>query len=85
MSDIFISYAREDRSRAQELAAVLEGQGWSVWWDRSIPPGRSFDQVIEEALVGAKCVLVLWSHAMASTTELGKPSPREVRTETSNR
>ena len=63
MSDIFISYAREDRSRAQELAAVLEGQGWSVWWDRRIPPGRSFDQVIEEALTGAKCVLVLWSRA----------------------
>jgi len=61
MSDIFISYAREDRDKAQALAAVLEAQGWSVWWDRSIPAGRSFDQVIEEALNAAKCVIALWS------------------------
>ncbi|MDR4497141.1 MAG: DUF1566 domain-containing protein [Candidatus Scalindua sp.] len=40
---------------------MLEQQGWSVWWDRKIPPGRSFDEVIEEALVGARCVIVLWS------------------------
>ncbi|MDQ3115900.1 MAG: toll/interleukin-1 receptor domain-containing protein [Verrucomicrobiota bacterium] len=49
MSDIFISYAREDREKAQAIAAVFQEQGWSVWWDRSIPPGRTFDQVIEEA------------------------------------
>jgi hypothetical protein len=67
MSDIFISYAREDRGNAQGLAAVLEAQGWTVWWDRSIPPGRSFDQVIEEALTGAKCVVVLWSHASTAS------------------
>src|SRR6185369_16482362 len=63
MSDIFISYAREDRATAQAIAAALEAQGWSVWWDRSIPPGRSFDQVIEEALNAAKCVVVLWSRS----------------------
>ena len=63
MCDIFISYAREDRATAQAIAAALEAQGWSVWWDRSIPPGRSFDQVIEEALNAAKCVVVLWSRS----------------------
>jgi hypothetical protein len=30
MSDIFISYAREDRKTAQRLAKALEAQGWSV-------------------------------------------------------
>ena len=30
MADIFISYAREDRTKAQQLAAALEDSGWSV-------------------------------------------------------
>ena len=61
MSDIFISYANDDRPRAQALAETLEGQGWSVWWDRVIPAGRTFDEVIEEALDESKCIIVLWS------------------------
>jgi hypothetical protein len=32
MADIFLSYASADRDWAQRLAAVLERQGWSVWW-----------------------------------------------------
>jgi hypothetical protein len=50
MSDIFLSFSSADRDRARQLAELLERQGWSVWWDRTIPPGSSFDQVIEQAL-----------------------------------
>ncbi|GAB4284406.1 MAG: hypothetical protein Kow0092_38860 [Deferrisomatales bacterium] len=63
MSDIFLSYAHADRDAARALAARLEQEGWSVWWDRKIPPGRSFSQVLEEALGSARCVVVLWSRA----------------------
>ena len=63
MSDIFISYAREDRAKAKEIAEALQEQGWTVWWDRNIPPGKTFDEVISEALNTAKCVIVLWSEA----------------------
>jgi hypothetical protein len=66
MSDIFISYAREDRDKAKALAKLFQQQDWSVWWDRNIP-GRSFDEVIEEALGAAKCVVVLWSKNSASS------------------
>jgi TIR domain len=59
--DVFISYAKGDRSRAAQLASVLEAKNWSVWWDRDILPGRTFDDVIEEALTGARSVVVLWS------------------------
>jgi len=67
MADIFISYAREDRPAAAALAAALEGRGWSVWWDREILAGDSFDQVIERELATARAVVVLWSgHSVES-------------------
>jgi len=61
MNDIFISYGSADRAKAQKYADALESLGWSVWWDREIPLGKAFDQVIEEELNAARCVIVLWS------------------------
>jgi hypothetical protein len=58
---VFLSYASSDRSTAQALASALSGRGWSVWWDRTILPGKKYDRVIEEALNSARCVVVLWS------------------------
>jgi hypothetical protein len=48
MSDIFMSYASEDRPRGEEFARALEGQGWSVFWDRAIPIGRDGAKRSEE-------------------------------------
>ena len=61
MADIFISYVREDVHRAERLAQAFEALDWSVWWDRSIPVGRAFDEVIEEEIAKASCIVVLWS------------------------
>lgn len=68
MSDIFISYSSADRERARLMAQSLEQRGWSVWWDREIPPGRAYDDVIEEALGAAKCVVVLWSKTSTASS-----------------
>ena len=57
----------EDRNKAKALAELFQQQDWSVWWDRNILHGRSFDEVIEEALRVAKCVVVLWSKNSASS------------------
>lgn len=67
MSDIFLSYSREDLQRVSPLVEALEGEGLSVWWDRKIAPGESFEEVIDAAIEAASCVLVLWTkHSVAS-------------------
>src|SRR5262245_19704926 len=61
MSDIFISYKREEQATARKLADALEKEGLSVRWDPKLRAGEHFDDMIEKALHEAKCVLVLWS------------------------
>jgi len=61
VSDVFLSYASADRSRVKPVVVALQKQGWSVWWDRTIPPGKTWDKVIDRALADARCVIVLWS------------------------
>ena len=61
MADIFISYARDDRSKIEPLAKALEDRDWSVFWDRTIPAGKSWRQVIGKALDSARSVIVAWS------------------------
>ena len=62
MSDIFLSYKSEDKEKAHKIAAAIENNGYSVWWDRIIPPGQPYYDVIEEELKSADCVVVLWSN-----------------------
>ena len=67
MSDVFISYDSDDRATAERFAVALQSMNWTVWWDREIPVGRQFDQVIEQQIASARCVVVLWSkQAVAS-------------------
>jgi hypothetical protein len=67
VTDVFISYASEDRDRAGMLASALGALDWSVWWDRKIVAGHVFDEAIERELETAKSVVVLWSqHSVKS-------------------
>ncbi len=61
MAQIFISYARENRDTAERVAIALAGLGVDVWWDRDIPGGSEFAEVIEQRLTEARVVIVLWS------------------------
>jgi tetratricopeptide (TPR) repeat protein len=67
MSDIFISYSRPDRDKAEQLARLFEGQGWSVWWDRELAAGSRFGEVIAAELAGAKAVVTLWSQSSVAS------------------
>jgi hypothetical protein len=82
MPDVFLSYAREDRERASVLAHALESEGWSVWWDRKMVAGETFDETIERQLAAANSVVVLWSEYSISSewvkSEAATASERDV-------
>jgi hypothetical protein len=61
MAHVFISYDAEDRELAREIVTGLEAAGWSVWWDRRIPAGKTWRSVLDKALEDMDCMLVLWS------------------------
>lgn len=59
--DVFLSYSSRDANRIERIVKALEENGVSVWWDRNIPPGKTWDAVLGKALAEAKCVIVLWT------------------------
>ena len=61
MADIFISYAGADREIVGCIVALLEAQGWSVWWDTRIDAGERSDEIIEREIATARCVVVVWT------------------------
>ena len=61
VTDIFLSYNREDQARAKLFTEAFEAQGLDVWWDTALTRGEAYDQVTEKALKTAKAVVILWS------------------------
>ena len=58
---IFVSYTRADIEPAKSLIALLEGNGFDVWWDDLLDGGDTYLPTTEAALESAACVVVLWS------------------------
>jgi len=61
VGDVFLSYAREDRARAEQVARGLEAAGVQVFWDNEIPPGQTWADYIETKLTQCRALIVLWS------------------------
>lgn len=61
MTDIFISYKREDRAVAERLALKFTQRGYAVWWDASLLAGDAFVDEINKRLDQARLAVVLWS------------------------
>ncbi len=66
-TDIFLSYARQDRPTARMFADCLREEGFDVWWDASLRSGQTFDEEIERNLRDSKAVVVLWSPASVAS------------------
>jgi len=67
MSDIFISYSSEERHRVLPLINALEKTGWSVFWDRTIPAGKTWRQVIGAEIRTCRSVVVAWTKSSVTS------------------
>jgi hypothetical protein len=67
MSDIFISYKRENKDAVQPIVLGLRAAGFSVWWDQDIAPEAPWEATIERELGAAKVVIVAWSQAAVAS------------------
>ena len=63
MTDVFISYAREDRARVRPLVEALQAEGWDVWWDPTEPinAGGDAGDAADARLASSGAVVVVWS------------------------
>jgi hypothetical protein len=57
----FISYSSQDRERILPLVDALEKTGWSVFWDRTIPAGKTWQQFIGSEIKACRSVVVVWT------------------------
>jgi hypothetical protein len=78
MTDVFVSYKRENKPAVQRVVEGLRGAGLSVWWDQDIAPDAPWEATIEAALEAAKVVIVAWSEA-AVASENVKAEARRAR------
>jgi TIR domain len=61
MTDVFISYRRDDRSRIELIAEKLRALKVDAWFDARLEAGKSFSAEIARELDKAACVLACWS------------------------
>jgi hypothetical protein len=77
MADIFVSYAKADRALASKMVAMLQAEGWKVWWDTSLAIGHDFRNEIMTELGRARAVIVIWTDASIKSdwvrSEAGQP------------
>jgi hypothetical protein len=67
---IFLSYASEDRAKAEQFLAALRARGFPVFFDQEMPAGVEWDKVLESVLDTAYGVVVLWSsHSVKKAAE----------------
>lgn len=60
MAKLFVSYASNDRSFVDRLAAALDLAGHEVWFDRDLNAGSFRDQILAQ-LMQAEVAIVVWS------------------------
>lgn len=67
MSEVFISYAREDRARVEAFYALLADLEVPAWFDAGIEAGEEWERRIGEQIDLAKAMVVCWTFASVSS------------------
>ena len=65
--DVFVSYRNSENELASAIVSELRRVGYKVFWDRDIPPGKVWDNVLDAALDAAKHVIVVWTSGALSS------------------
>jgi adenylate cyclase len=78
MSDVFVSYKRENLAAVGRLVEALRAEGIGVWWDQDIAPNAAWEATIERELAAAKLVIVAWSPAAVASDNV-KAEARRAR------
>lgn len=61
MSDVFISYAREQRLHVDRIAAALRDLELDVWFDRHLTAGAEFPAEIDAEARKTRAMIVCWT------------------------
>ncbi|MGB7056318.1 MAG: TIR domain-containing protein [Geitlerinemataceae cyanobacterium] len=60
--DVFLAHNSQDKPQVRAIAAKLKRRGLKVWLDEEqIPPGRPFQDVIQQALQNVRCAAIFIS------------------------
>jgi hypothetical protein len=67
VSEVFISYKREDRARVETLASLLLDLDVAVWFDAGIEVGVEWERRIFDQIDRARAMVVCWTFAAVSS------------------
>jgi TIR domain/Bacterial SH3 domain len=67
VSDVFISYSRDNQEVVRRLAEAVKALGYDVWWDDQLPPHLAYGDLIQQKIGGAKAAIVVWSTNAAAS------------------
>ncbi|MEZ5995661.1 MAG: toll/interleukin-1 receptor domain-containing protein, partial [Hyphomonadaceae bacterium] len=67
MSEVFISYTREDRARVELLYTLLLDLDVPVWFDAGIEVGAEWERRIFDQIDRARAMIVCWTFAALSS------------------
>jgi hypothetical protein len=67
--DVFVSYAHDDEQRILPILEQLRASGIQTWRDaEAIRPGKQYDEVIAQAIMGCRLFVVFISHASTKSS-----------------